>query len=269
MREKAQSAGTDDFARAQVACSRGLLAAHERYIVRTRDRLRSLPRGSKLWWRLSQVLAGKQRKEHSCALRIDGQWVCDATSKANAFADTFTKKWVTPLLETNEFSAVPPCEDVQPDSRALIAIRVRCAAQELRGLRAESATGPDLLPARISRECAMSLALPVAKLARRIVACGAWPRMWCGHWVMPLHKKSTVHDPDHYRSIQLTPQLSKCLERLLGRTFLPRLQSVAALGLSQFAYRPGHGCRDALLYMVLIELAQCTRARASSCGLLL
>ena len=46
---RVRCAGTPAFAAAQVECSDGLLQAHDRYIQRVRERLRSLARGFKLW----------------------------------------------------------------------------------------------------------------------------------------------------------------------------------------------------------------------------
>ena len=154
------------------------------------------------------------QKTECAALRVNGQWVCEAVAKANVFAETFARKWVSPDLELNCYTPVP--QRAARDDRVLLPLRSGAAPAELRALRPDSGTGPDELPARILRECAQVLALPVAKLARRILDCGHWPRCWCRHWVMPLHKKSTVHNPDHYRGIQLTPQLSKCAKRLLA-----------------------------------------------------
>ena len=97
-------------------------------------------------------------------------------------------------------------------------------------------------------------------MARRILETGAWPRTWCFHWIMPLHKRASLHDPANYRGIQLTSQLSKCLERILGCLFLPRIYAAHVFGKHQFAYRPHHGARDALLYLLVVWL------RALACG---
>eukprot|EP00969_Alexandrium_andersonii_P167041 7382346-Alexandrium_andersonii.AAC.1 len=40
----------------------------------------------------------------------------------------------------------------------------------------------------------------------------------------------------------------------MGRLFLPRLISVEAYGRAQYAYTPGRGARDAILYFVLTWL---------------
>ena len=45
----------------------------------------------------------------------------------------------------------------------------------------DSATGPDMLPARILKECCLQLAGPLRMLAQSILHFGAWPRSWMVH----------------------------------------------------------------------------------------
>lgn len=56
-------------------------------------------------------------------------------------------------------------------------LRERWAKRILKAIDSDSATGPDLLPGRILRECASALAKPVAKLAQRLLRDGAWPQI--------------------------------------------------------------------------------------------
>ena len=135
-----------------------------------------------------------------------------------------------------------------PDS--FIAIRPKQASRFLAELDISSGTGPDLLPTRILKTMAKELGLPFAKLARLIIYWGIWPRTWKIHWIFPLFKKKSIFDPNNYRGIQLTAQLSKAMERLIGSCFLPRLISLNVFGKNQFAYRVAHGARDALLFLV-------------------
>ena len=118
-------------------------------------------------------------------------------------------------------------------------------------LAADSATGPDKLPTRILKRCAAQLATPLLFLARQILDTGEWPDCWRTHWIVPLHKKKSVFQPQNYRGIHLTTQLAKAVERLLGRTFQPRLEAAGCYGSNQYAYTKGKGGRDALAYLTL------------------
>ena len=133
-------------------------------------------------------------------------------------------------------------------------LRSRHARQTLATLRMNSATGTDELGTRILQSCANELALPFCKLCRIIVNTGRWPDLWISHRICPLHKQQTRYSAANYRGIQITPQLSKAAERFIGRLFLPYLNTVTAFGPNQFAYSPGRGAKDALLFLVLCWL---------------
>ena len=68
---------------------------------------------------------------------------------------------------------------------------------------------------------------------------------------MPLFKKKARSDPCNYRGVHLTSQISKVVERLVGKLFLPQLQLANGFGERQFAYSIGKGLRDALALSVL------------------
>ena len=72
--------------------------------------------------------------------------------------------------------------------------------------------------------------------------------MWKLHWIHPLFKHRSQHDPNNYRGLQLTAQISKAAERLLAELFTPHLLRTVGTG---FAYTPGRGARDAILYFIL------------------
>ena len=127
-------------------------------------------------------------------------------------------------------------------------LRVRHTRSFLKQLREDSATGPDLLPARILKECSAALALPITLLNRNILFHGIWPEGWRHHWLFALHKKHAKSNPRHCRGIHLTPQLSKISERCVGNVFLPYLEKVGAYGPNQFAYRARRGFMDVLAW---------------------
>lgn len=98
--------------------------------------------------------------------------------------------------------------------------------------------------------CADELAYPVAKLGRLILEQGEWPECWRVHWVLPLHKRKSRANPGNYRGIHLTDQISKVMERLIGKLFLPQLVASRGFGPRQFTYTPERGYKDALIVCV-------------------
>ena len=64
------------------------------------------------------------------------------------------------------------------------------------------------------------------------------------HWIHPLFKRGAVHDASNYRGVHLTAIISKVVARCVGMVFVPFLDKSGAFGRSQWAFRPGCGCRD-------------------------
>ena len=82
----------------------------------------------------------------------------------------------------------------------------------------------------------------------------------------PLYKKRSVYDPDNYRGIHLSAQLSKVVEKLLGRFFLPFLEATGAYGENQWAYRKLRGCKDAGLTITEASVIISASGTASGLG---
>ena len=212
-----------------------------------RDKLKAEKRGSKRWWKLSTEIMDKSGKSCSVpALKTPSGWVTDPLGKADLLADTFSSKFGLPDVEINEYSAVRPLRC----HHGFVLVRSRHVRRVLEALDANSGTGPDGLAARVLKYCSSELSFPLAKLIRRIVAEGSWPVRWTKHWLMPLYKRKSVYDPENYRAINLTAQISKAAERVFMPHFSPTLES-DAFGASQFAYRKKHGSRDAVALYVL------------------
>lgn len=247
---KQNASGTIDELEASKACSEAVLCEFTKFVGRTRERLGNIRRGSKQWWKLARQLLNQRSAPSSVpALQSStGEWIMDAKAKSMELASCFSSKFGFRPAELNEFSAISPARARQEVFQRPTAA---CAEQVLKELRADSATGPDGIAARVLRECSHVLAKPVALLAGRIADTGEWPDLWRSHWVVPLHKRWSRHVGDHYRGVHLTSQLSKVLERVLGLSFLPFLHAGVAFGPHQFAYVPGRGARDATAYLVM------------------
>lgn len=99
--------------------------------------------------------------------------------------------------------------------------------------------------------CCKILSLPITLLARLILNFGIWPECWRLHCFFPLFKKRSKMKPGNYRGIHLTPQISKVMERVLGKLVLTFLDKSGALGENQFAYRRDHSFMDVLALNVV------------------
>ena len=132
----------------------------------------------------------------------------------------------------------------------LLIVRQRHVSKLLKNLKADSGTGPDMLPAQVLKKCFSVLALPLTILVRLIIREGVWPEMWKVHWLFPLYKRKTKADPSNHRGIHLTSQMSKVCERAIALHLMPFLLKTDACGSHQFAYLRQRGYRDALAFVV-------------------
>jgi len=258
VRAKQAAWGTSLQRETSEKCSAILFEQYMAYVAVVRAKLAKLKRGSRQWWKISKGLMHKSTS--ACGIPAlkssSGNWVRSNSEKADLLADCFQQKWMLPPAEPNFYSYIG-----SPDiaNNALLPIRSRHVKPFLAKLDVNSANGPDGVSSRVLRMLSDSLAVPFAKLARCIVECGRWPTLWTVHWICALHKKKSQADPNNYRGLQLTAQISKAMERYLASLFLPSLISLGGFGANQFAYKPGHGSRDAVLFAVtswLLALSQ-------------
>ncbi len=244
---KRMARGTDDFVTARDACSRGLATAYEKFVSTTRDKMKSMGPSSRGWWKIAKSLmaAAPSREAIPPLRRDDGTWATTSVDKAELFADVFAKKATLDDVEVNEFSSVHASDSVRMDG-GFLPVRSRYARAVLKALNEKSGTGPDLLAAKVLRRCRAVLWFPVTLLARAMLATSRWPQPWRLHWVLPLYKKKSRADAGNYRGIHLTPQLSKVLERVIGKVFLPWVNRNNKFGEHQYAYGKGRSHKDAL-----------------------
>ena len=250
-REKVAAQGTAWEDELRKRCSQVIMEEYGKYIARERLNLQKQPRGAKAWWNKSRRLMQRKGIVSSVpALKDpDDQWVLQAKAKADLFADTFSKKFFLTAAVDNEYTQIP--EGPSRPQATMKNLTEKNAKDVMDKLREDSGTGPDLLPARILKHCADVLAKPVLFLTMCILHAGVWPQLWRHHWITPLFKKKNVYNPENYRGIHLTPQLSKVVERLLKLLYDPYLSATCAFGQNQFAYSIGRGARDALALLML------------------
>ena len=196
VRRKREAEGTAEYSKRVKECSEGVLQAYTAYTKKTKEELKKLPRSSKRWWQVARSLAQKSEKSSSIPpLKDNKEWVLSAEGKAELFLKTLTAKYKLPTVEENSFSN--SFSEAETKLADFWVVRTQHAEQELKKLKEDKATGPDLLSVKVLKWCASTLSLPVAKLARAMLSAGAWPESWRVHWVMPLYKKKSVYDPFH------------------------------------------------------------------------
>lgn len=260
IRRKHASYGTKAFSHHAAKSDDALWSSYLNFAQRTKTTLRRLKRGSKAWWSLAKRATDQSTvKAVFGPIRRNNVWAADSTNKCNMFADCFAEKYTLPERVENVFSAIPDNHTIFYMPR--VAPLDSLILQILLGLGANSATGPDNIPARFLKECGNQLVLPFRILCQRVLDEGVWPECWRWHRIHPLYKRGAATDPCNYRGIHITSHISKVVERMLKHMLAPVLQRPVVTGPNQFAYLTQRGARDALAYLVLILLDGFARNR--------
>ena len=82
---------------------------------------------------------------------------------------------------------------------------------------------------------------------RRLLRLGSFPACWRQANVTPIPKGPSSSSVENYRSISITPVLSKVFERLVAVRLGRFMEHCVMLPTTQFAYRKGLGTCDVIL----------------------
>ncbi len=112
------------------------------------------------------------------------------------------------------------------------------------GQREEIPPGPDNIPGRVLRDCAVELTDVITDIFNISLSHAVFPTCFKATTIIPVPKKSSPSCFNDYRPVALTPILMKCFERLV----MQHIKSVLPPSLDpfQFAYRSNRLTDDAI-----------------------
>ena len=145
---------------------------------------------------------------------------------------------------------LPPPDPEAPDPFTEEEVR-----RQLSSCKPGKAAGPDGIPARVLKTCAMELTPILHSLFCQSYRTATIPTLWKTATIIPVPKKPRPSELNHYRPIALTSIIMKCLEKLLLNIILPLV--TPHLDPLQFAYKAKRGTEDAvacLLHLLLQHL---------------
>ena len=129
-----------------------------------------------------------------------------------------------------------------------------CSADEvaklLQSIDVNKASGPDNIPPRILKECAMELALLLTNFFNFTLSRGNIPTDWKVANVVPIFKSGKNNLADNYRPISLISVVVKMLEHLIHKHIMKYLTDFQLLNDNQHGFRPSRSCVTQLLQLV-------------------
>ena len=194
-------------------------------------------------------LIGKKRNQVIPPLiNQDGTPITDEYDKATILNEHFASQTQLDTQDRDLPRLDPPPHPVP--QLAEVQVTELEVLKILNTLDVNKSSGPDKIPNKLLKMCALLLASPLCKLFNKLLKSGAFPLIWKRACVTPVYKqKGPSSDPTNYRPISLLPTLSKILEKLVFNKIYDHLSENNLLTEKQSGYRPGHSTHLQLLYL--------------------
>ena len=116
-------------------------------------------------------------------------------------------------------------------------------AELLQSIDVNKASGPDNIPPRILKECAMELALPLTNFFNFTLSQGNVPTDWKVANVVPIFKCGKNNLADNYHAISSTRVIVKTLEHLIHKHIMKYLTDFQVLNDNQHGFIVQVFCR--------------------------
>ncbi|KAI5103643.1 gastrula zinc finger protein XlCGF28.1-like [Silurus meridionalis] len=141
-----------------------------------------------------------------------------------------------------------PIPSSQHSSQYTLPLTEAQVRMELRKIKARKAAGPDGISSRLLKTCADQLCGILLYMFDLSLKLGKVPQIWKTSCVVPVPKTPRPKDFGDYRPVALTSHLMKTLERLVLTHLRPLVSP--SMDPLQFAYQPGIGVEDAVIFLL-------------------
>ncbi|KAK7896418.1 hypothetical protein WMY93_021743 [Mugilogobius chulae] len=151
------------------------------------------------------------------------------------------------LSPAHHYTWTHPSPSTPPPAPAL-SVTAAQVRRELKRIKTRKAAGPDCISPRLLKSCADELCGVMGHVFNMSLKLRVVPQLWKTSCVVPVPKTPHAKDLSSFRPVALTSHLMKTLERLV----LGHLRSTVSSALDplQFAYRPGIGVEDAVIFLL-------------------
>ena len=201
-----------------------------RIISDNRHKLASGKLGSRSWWKKVDALTLRKENPACC---LDDEFICELN-------DFLANLW----FDNSYIKPIPAVVDVDASVSQLTDRQVYHALSKIK----RTATGPDGIPFWVWKDYAAIFTSVIGTLWNKSLAQHKWPSRWKEANIDPLAKVNIPSEYADFRGINVTPVIARCFERKVHNIFNKNCIE-DFFNDSQFAYRRGGSCVNALLRM--------------------
>lgn len=203
----------------------------------------------KTWQTINELTSRKSGKASVTSLKVNGSLITDPSVLPNEFNNHFAT--IGPKLASDIDSS-----DNLDYQKYLTCINQRFQLQPttigkvftlLNKLKKSKATGLDMISARLIRECADLICIPICDIFNQSINLGIFPDDWKLARVTPLFKEGNRDDVNNYRPISIISVVAKVFERLIYDQLYAYLDEHQILSKYQSGFRAIHSAVTALL----------------------
>jgi len=175
----------------------------------------------------------------------DGKMAEKAVDKANILQSQYVS-----VYTKEDTSQSLPINYQQHPTMPSITVHAAGVKKLLDDLDCTKATGPDLIPTRVLKECSSVLAPILAELFQQSIDTGSIPDDWLTANVVAIFKKGNKHEASNYRPVSLTSITCKTLEHIIYSQVMEHYNKHNFLSQYQHGFRSGYSCETQLLTTV-------------------
>lgn len=185
-----------------------LSSTYENYLLRIQSSVKQNP---SYFWDFV-----KQRKSNNripFSVSFNGVTSRSNVEAANCFASFFEGVFsrTSPVQRNNHFAQITS-HDIHLPRFEFSQDAVR---KVLEGLDTSKGPGTDDIPPVLLKNCANTLALPIAAVFNRSLRDGIFPKAWKLAAIVPIHKSGNLNCVSNYRGVSILCSLSKVFEKMI------------------------------------------------------
>ena len=165
-------------------------------------------------------------------------------------ADILSRQYQSVYTKEDQNCPVPEPEGTPYPSMDDFTVTIEGVEKLLHKSNPSKASGPDMIPARLLKECSTDLAPILATIFNKSLQTGQVPSDWKKANVSAIFKKGQRYDPANYRPVSLTCLCCKLLEHVIVSNIMKHVDQQKILTNCQHGFRARRSCETQLVTLV-------------------